>query len=63
VRKDFKLVLEICSGEAKSNNYTKAIAENLNSDVVPKHWKKYIVPDSMTASEWLNDFRMRLEQA
>lgn len=61
VKKDFALALDICTGEAKSNQYTKAIAESLHQDVVPKHWKKYIVPDTWTASEWLNDFRKRLD--
>jgi len=61
VVRDFKMVLDVCTGEAKSNQYTKAIAENLHADIVPKHWKKYIVPDTWTASEWLNDFRKRLD--
>jgi dynein heavy chain 1 len=34
----------------------------LNSDFVPASWKKYIVPPSMTAAEWLRDFTKRVEQ-
>lgn len=56
VRKDFQLVLEVCTGERKSTNQLKALATSIHADVVPTHWKKYIVPDIMTATEWLNDF-------
>jgi len=61
VRNDFSLVLEVCDGERKSTNYIKSVATDIHSDVIPKHWKKYVVPDTMTASEWLNDFKKRVE--
>lgn len=56
VRKDFTLILEVCSGERKSTNQLKTLAKNIHADIVPTHWKKYIVPDAIIASEWLNDF-------
>lgn len=62
VKKDFTLVLAVCSGESKSTNYSKKVAEGLHADVVPLHWKKYTVPDLMTATEWLADFKRRVEQ-
>jgi len=62
VRKDFQLVFEVCTGERKSTNYIKSVAENLHADVVPKHWIKYIIPDHTTAPEWLQDFKQRVEQ-
>jgi dynein heavy chain 1 len=61
VRRDFQLVLEVCSGERKATSQLKALAETIHADVVPKHWKKYIVPDSMACSEWLTDFQQRVE--
>jgi len=61
VRKDFQLVLEVCSGERKSTNQLKALAKNIHADVVPLSWKKYIVPESMPASEWISDFSARVE--
>ena len=61
VRKDFELVIEVCKGERKSTNQIKTLATNLHADVVPNHWKKYIIPETMTASEWLSDFILRVE--
>jgi len=62
VRQDLSLVLEVCAGERKSTNHLKAVAQCLHADAVPPHWKKYIVPDSMTAAEWLSDFARRVDQ-
>lgn len=62
VRRDFQLVLEVCKGERKSTNHIKALATSLHADVVPRHWKKYVVPDTMTAAEWLVDFKRRVDQ-
>jgi len=62
VRDDFQLVLEVCSGERKQTNHIKALATSLHADVVPVMWKKYIVPDTMTAAEWLADFKRRVDQ-
>lgn len=56
VRSDFQLVLELCAGERKSTSQLKALAKTIHADVVPTHWKKYIVPDAMACTEWLTDF-------
>lgn len=62
VRGDLKLVLDVCSGEKKSTNYTKSITEPLCAEKVPEHWKKYTIPLSMTAPEWITDFERRVNQ-
>jgi dynein heavy chain 1 len=62
IRRDFTTILEVCNGERKSTNNIKALAESLHADVVPKEWKKYTVPDTWPASEWLTDFQTRVEQ-
>jgi len=62
VRRDLQLVLEVCKGERKSTNHIKALAQALHADAVPPGWKKYVVPDSVPAAEWLNDFARRVEQ-
>lgn len=62
VKKDFQLCYEVCIAERKSTNYIRQLMENLHADVVPTHWKKYIVPPSTTASNWLYDFKSRVEQ-
>lgn len=61
VRKDFELILEVCKGEKKSTSYVKTLAQNIHAEVIPLHWKKYIVPLTMTASEWLFDFKRRVD--
>jgi dynein heavy chain 1 len=62
VRSDLQLVLEVCKGERKSTNHIKALAQSLHADAVPPHWKKYVVPDSMPAAEWLTDLARRVDQ-
>ena len=62
VRADFAGVLEMCQGEKKTPNHIKTLGKALHADVVPTHWKKYTVPDAITASEWLNDFKKRVDQ-
>jgi dynein heavy chain 1 len=62
VRSDLELVLEVCRGERKSTNHLKAVAQSLHTDAVPTHWKKYVVPETMTAAEWLGDFARRVDQ-
>jgi len=54
--------MDVCAGEKKSSNYTKSITEPLCAEKVPEHWKKYIVPAQMTATEWTTDFQRRVEQ-
>lgn len=63
VRKDFGLVSEVCRAERKSTNAIKAISTAIHADVIPPNWKKnYVVPDTFTAAEWLNDFKKRVDQ-
>ena len=62
VRTDLEMVLEMCAGERKSTNHIKALAQGLHADVVPRHWKKYVVPEAMTSAEWLSDFARRVDQ-
>jgi len=56
VRSDLKLAMDVCIGEKKSSNHTRSITEPLIAEKVPEHWKKYIVPAQMTATEWITDF-------
>lgn len=61
VKKDFMFCYDVCIGERKSSNYIRQVMENLHADVVPAHWKKYIMPPTMTATNWLYDFKSRVE--
>lgn len=61
VKKDLKLLLEMCKGERKSTNVLKSLAEDLHADVIPKRWRKYNIAN-ISATEWVDDFTKRIEQ-
>jgi dynein heavy chain 1 len=61
IKTDFAQVLEVCEGERKSTNHLKSVATALHADVIPGHWKKYIVPVTMNASDWIQDFIKRVD--
>ena len=51
----------MCAGERKSTNILKQLAEELHGDVIPKKWRRYNIAN-ITATEWLDDFKRRIEQ-
>lgn len=61
VRSDLTLLRELCSGARKSTNILKALAENLHADVIPVKWNKFNIAN-ITATEWVNDFKKRIDQ-
>jgi len=61
VKLDLQMLKELCAGERKSTNVLKSLAEDLYADVIPKKWRKYNVAN-ISATEWLGDFRKRIEQ-
>jgi dynein heavy chain 1 len=62
VRNDLKSLLGMCEGTIKATNDLRALLQNLSTDSVPKAWKKYVVPDTMTITDWISDFSARTEQ-
>jgi len=62
VRADLTKLQQLCEGAVKSTNELRLLAQTLSTDGVPKSWKMYVVPESMTATEWLADYIIRLEQ-
>jgi len=62
VRADLRLLASLCEGNAKSTNETRELISDFNTDAVPKQWRKYSVHDTITVTEWLSDFKKRLEQ-
>merc|ERR1739838_1025378 len=62
IRADLQKLLELCEGKVKSTNALRAMAQNITTDSVPKAWKKFVVPEAMTVTEWLADFALRIEQ-
>ena len=61
VRSDLLLLREMCTGERKSTNILKQLAEELHADVIPKKWRKYNVAN-ISATEWIDDFKKRIDQ-
>ena len=55
------MLKEMCAGERKSTNILKNLAQELHGDVIPKKWRRYNIA-SITATEWINDFKKRVEQ-
>jgi hypothetical protein len=54
------MVREMCTGERKSTNVLKSLAEELHADVIPKKWRKYNIAN-ISATEWINDFKKRVD--
>lgn len=61
VRKDMAMLLELCKGERKSTNILKELATELQTDQIPKRWRKYTVA-SVPVTIWVNDFIRRIAQ-
>jgi len=62
VRSDLDKLLQLCEGTVKSTNDLRALAQNITTDSVPKAWKKYVIPETLTVTEWAADFCLRLQQ-
>ncbi len=61
VRTDLGKLKEMCAGNAKSTNDLRELAKSLHADIIPAKWKVYSIA-SITATEWIIDFKQRLEQ-
>ena len=62
IRTDLGDLLAVCRGEQKQNNHIRALSTALNKGQIPLTWKRYTVPESVTAMEWMNDFVARVKQ-
>jgi len=62
VRADLKLLAATCEGTQKTTNEIRQLISDMNTDAVPKGWRKYAVHDQITVTEWLADFKRRLAQ-
>ncbi len=61
VRKNLIDVKDMCEGKVLANNVIKSLAQDIYGEVVPKNWLKYNCY-AMNVSEWILDFKKRLEQ-
>eukprot|EP01116_Phalansterium_solitarium_P005286 TRINITY_DN1679_c0_g1_i1.p1 TRINITY_DN1679_c0_g1~~TRINITY_DN1679_c0_g1_i1.p1 ORF type:complete len:4594 (-),score=1709.56 TRINITY_DN1679_c0_g1_i1:318-14099(-) len=62
VRSDLAELILVCDGAIKPTNYTRALLTNLSKGVVPKDWRKYSVPNSISLGFWIRDFAQRVLQ-
>jgi len=61
VKGDLLMIREMCSGERKSTNILKSLAEDLHADVIPKRWRRFNIAN-ITVTEWIDDFKKRIDQ-
>ena len=62
VREDLDDVLACGRGERKQSNRVRALVAALTKGEVPSTWRRYTVPASVTAVEWMKDFAERVRQ-
>ncbi|KAF8640937.1 hypothetical protein AX17_000584 [Amanita inopinata Kibby_2008] len=62
VRKDLTDVVKVCQGDLKQTNHLRTLMSSLTKGTIPDHWRRYKVPKSMAASQWIANLARRLEQ-
>ncbi|CAJ0587205.1 unnamed protein product, partial [Mesorhabditis spiculigera] len=62
MRQDLQEILDICRGEKKQTNESRALAASLQRGQVPTNWQRYTVPRDVTVMDWMGDFRERVNQ-
>jgi dynein heavy chain 1 len=62
VRKALTDVQEFATGRAAPVQETKRIAQSVMLNEIPKFWRKYVVPDTVSLSNWIKDLKSRIEQ-
>jgi len=61
VRADLDRLHGACNATVKTTNDIRMLIQDMQTDAIPKGWRKYIVAD-ITVTEWLADFNLRLSQ-
>ncbi|KAJ3411544.1 hypothetical protein HDV05_002063 [Chytridiales sp. JEL 0842] len=59
---DLNDLKQVCDNQLKQTNHLRSLISSLLKGELPKHWRKYTVPQVMSLSEWVCDFNRRLEQ-
>ncbi len=62
VRADLSDVSNACAGTIKQTNAIRSLMTDLVKGVIPRPWRAYKVPDTLTANQWIVDFGMRINQ-
>ncbi|GAM24388.1 hypothetical protein SAMD00019534_075630 [Acytostelium subglobosum LB1] len=62
ITNDLGNITEMLDGNIKQTNYLRSITTSITKGIVPKEWKSYSVPDSVSLSVWMADFFKRMQQ-
>ncbi|KAM9964742.1 hypothetical protein ACTFIW_004524 [Dictyostelium discoideum] len=62
ITNDLANLLELISGNIKSTNYLRSLTTSISKGIVPKEWKWYSVPETISLSVWISDFSKRMQQ-
>jgi len=62
IRRDLKDLQSCCQGTLKQTNHLRALMNDVNKGIIPKHWRTYKVPNGVPLSQWVVDFAQRIKQ-
>jgi len=62
IRRDLKDLTQICNGDLKQTNYTRSLIGSLTKGILPKEWKAYPIPASISTNVWIMDLSQRIRQ-
>ncbi|CAB4007938.1 Cytoplasmic dynein 1 heavy chain 1, partial [Paramuricea clavata] len=62
VRNDLQNVISVCEQVKKPTNYLRSVMSDLMKAILPKNWRRYTVPLSLTVIQWIADFSDRIQQ-
>eukprot|EP01087_Luapelamoeba_hula_P013883 TRINITY_DN4004_c0_g1_i3.p1 TRINITY_DN4004_c0_g1~~TRINITY_DN4004_c0_g1_i3.p1 ORF type:complete len:330 (+),score=68.23 TRINITY_DN4004_c0_g1_i3:813-1802(+) len=60
VRADLALLTQVCKGEQKQSNHSRELVTTLTKGLIPRHWRRYTVPSTLSVSLWLVDLAQRV---
>ncbi|KNC52645.1 cytoplasmic dynein [Thecamonas trahens ATCC 50062] len=62
IRKDVADLDAVCRGEMKQTNHIRELLVYLSKGMIPKSWRAYSVPDSLSVNVFVKDLALRLQQ-
>ncbi|KAL6068809.1 putative dyneins heavy chain [Balamuthia mandrillaris] len=62
VRRDLQNTILTCRGELKQTNYLRSIMSDLLKGLIPREWRMYAVPETLSVNAWLVDLTRRMKQ-
>jgi len=62
VRNNLADVVQVCAAKKKQTNYLRNLTSDLAKGIIPRSWRRYTVPSSLTVIQWVSDFSERVKQ-